>query len=60
MLSAKAVEHGVEVGSGRLCFPNEDPGNFLRFSYSYVDPETIREGIRRLGAAYHDMMAQAA
>jgi len=59
-LTAKAVEHGVEVGSGRLCFPNEDPGNFLRFSYSYVDPETIREGIRRLGAAYHDMLAQAA
>ena len=47
-------EHGVEVGSGRLCFPNEDPGNFLRFSYSYVDPDGLREGIRRLGAAYKD------
>lgn len=51
-LAAKAVEFGVEVGSGRLCFPVEDPGNFLRFSYSYVDPDTIREGIRRLGEAY--------
>lgn len=51
-LAAEAVSHGVEIGSGRLCFPVEDPGNFLRFSYSYVDPETIREGIRRLGDAY--------
>lgn len=49
---ARAIEHGVEVGSGRLCFPNEDPGNFLRFSYSYVDPDNLREGIKRLGAAY--------
>ena len=58
-LAARAVEHGVEVGTGRLCFPEEDPGNFLRFSYSFVEPDTIREGIRRLGAAYRDM-AQAA
>ena len=54
-LAVKAVEHGVEIGSGRLCFPVEDPGNFLRFSYSYVDPETIREGIRRLGEAYKEI-----
>ena len=51
-LAEKAVEFGVEIGSGRLCFPNEDPGNFLRFSYSLVEPDTIREGIRRLGEAY--------
>lgn len=56
-VAAKAVEHGVEVGSGRLCFPLEDPGNFLRFSYSYVDPVTIREGIRRLGGAYKQVVA---
>lgn len=58
-VAARAVAHGVEVGSGRLCFPNEDPGNFLRFSYSLVDPATIREGIQKLGAAYRDI-AQAA
>lgn len=54
-VSARAIEHGVEVGSGRLCFPNEDPGNFLRFSYSYADPDNLAEGIRRLGCAYKDM-----
>ncbi|WP_305985582.1 PLP-dependent aminotransferase family protein [Roseibium sp. MMSF_3544] len=58
-LAEKAVEHGVEIGSGRLCFPNEDPGNFIRFSYSYVDPNTIREGIRRLGEAYRNMAIAA-
>ena len=58
-VAAKAVEHGVEIGSGRLCFPNEDPGNFLRFSYSLVDPKTIQEGIRRLGQAFHDVAAAA-
>ena len=52
-VAAEAIQHGVEVGSGRLCFPNEDPGNFLRFSYSYVSADQIREGIRRLGTAYH-------
>ena len=29
IVAARAVDHGVEVGSGRLCFPQEDPGNFL-------------------------------
>ena len=58
-LAAKAVEFGVEVGSGRLCFPNEDPGNFIRFAYSYVDPDTIREGIKRLGQAYRSTEAAA-
>lgn len=54
-VAAKAVEHGVEIGTGRICFPEEDPGNFLRFSYSYVDPDQLREGIRRLGAAYREV-----
>ncbi len=58
-LAQRAIEHGVEVGSGRRSFPEEDPGNFLRFAYSYVDPETIREGIRRLGAAYREEMRAA-
>ena len=58
-IAETAIGHGVEVGSGRLCFPVADPGNFLRFSYSYVDPDTIREGIRRLGLAYQDVASQA-
>lgn len=56
----KAIEHGAEVGTGRLCFPEEDPGNFLRFAYSYVDPDTIREGIRRLARGYRDVVESKA
>ncbi|MEX0347432.1 MAG: PLP-dependent aminotransferase family protein [Rhizobiaceae bacterium] len=58
-VTARAVEHGVEVGSGRLCFPNEDPGNFLRFAYSLVPPDKIRDGIQRLGRAYNGLASAA-
>ncbi|MEM9027558.1 MAG: PLP-dependent aminotransferase family protein [Pseudomonadota bacterium] len=53
----RAIAHGVEVGSGRLCFPEEDPGHFLRFSYSLADVDQIHDGIRRLGAAYREVIA---
>ena len=55
----QALQHGVEVSSGRLSFPEDDPGNFLRFAYSYPEPEEIREGIRRLGIAYREVLARA-
>ncbi len=55
-VAERAVEHGVEVGSGRLCFPEDDPGNFLRFAYSFVGPDQIRDGIRRLGVAYREVV----
>ena len=55
----QALKHGVEVSSGRLSFPEDDPGNFLRFAYSYPEPDQIREGIRRLGVAYREVVAQA-
>lgn len=54
-LVAKGIEHGVEVTSGRMCFPNEDPGHYLRFAYSYFGVDDIQEGIRRLGNAYREI-----
>ena len=42
---------------GFLCFPEVDPGNYLRLAYSFVGPETIRDGIERLGRAYSEMVA---
>ena len=50
-LAQAAITCGVEITPGRLCFPEEDPGNFVRLSYSYVSPKEIREGIRRLAKA---------
>ena len=54
-----ALERGVEVSSGRLCYPNDVPGHHLRLAYSFVDVEAIREGVRRLGAACREYSARA-
>ena len=54
-----ALHHGVEISSGRLCFPNDVPGHHLRLAYSFVDVEAIREGVRRLGDAYREYCARA-
>ena len=35
--------------------PDMDPGQHLRFAYSYVDADRIREGIRLLGNAYKEL-----
>lgn len=58
-LVALGVEHGVEASSGRLCYPNAVMSSSLRFAYSYVDVEAIREGIARLGQAYRAYKAAA-
>lgn len=47
------IEHGVEVSTGRLCFAEAGPTNFLRMAYSFVAPELITDGIQKLGAAYN-------
>ena len=54
---AAALKHGVEVSPGRVCFPNEDPGHFLRFAYSFNNPGQIAEGIMRLGLGYREVLS---
>ena len=58
-VAARAVELGVEVSDGRLCFPNQASGNHLRLAYSFVDADTIRAGVRMLGQAYDEWKATA-
>lgn len=58
VVAAAAVRHGVEVSAGRVCFPNEDPGNFLRLAFSFVGPDAIREGIGLLAKAYREVVAR--
>lgn len=53
------IRHGVEVSTGRLCFAEDGPGNFLRMAYSFVSEEKIREGIANLGAAYRQYKQNA-
>lgn len=56
------ITEGVEVSTGRLSFPGDDPGNFLRMAYSFVTVNQIREGIAMLGKAYrqYEQARQAA
>ncbi len=58
-LVALGVEEGVEVSPGRLSFPNEDPGNFIRMAYSFVAVDGIRDGVARLGVAWRKLQSQA-
>ena len=58
-VAALALGRGVEVSSGRLCFPNEVPGHHLRLAYSFVDSDAIRNGVRALGEACDEYRAQA-
>jgi len=53
------IEHGVEVSTGRLCFAEDGPTNFLRMAYSFVSDVKIREGIANLGAAYRQYKQSA-
>lgn len=49
--AAAAIANGVEVTPGRLCHPGEDPDRFLRLAYSFVGPDLLTEGARRLARA---------
>ncbi|MBE1284543.1 MAG: aminotransferase class I/II-fold pyridoxal phosphate-dependent enzyme [Rhodobacteraceae bacterium] len=53
------VAEGVEVSSGRLSFPIEDPGNFIRMAYSFITVDQIQEGIAKLGLAWRKLQTQA-
>ena len=57
-IATLALERGVEVSSGRLCFPNEVPGRHLRLAYSFVDCDAIRNGVRALAAACDEYRAR--
>jgi len=52
-LVESAVTEGVEISSGRICFPNQGPNNFIRLAYSFVSNEIIIEGVNRLAKAYN-------
>ncbi len=49
------IEEGVEVSSGRLSFPNDDPGHYIRLAYSFVPVHEIKEGVARLGCAWQKL-----
>ena len=52
------IEERGEASSGRLSFPNDDPGNFIRMAYSYITVDQINEGIAKLGVAWRKFQFQ--
>tara|TARA_B100000686_G_scaffold48616_1_gene52001 strand:- start:3904 stop:5073 length:1170 start_codon:yes stop_codon:yes gene_type:complete len=48
-----AIKEGVEISTGRICFANRGPENFIRLAYSFVSEEIIKEGVMRLAKAYN-------
>jgi 2-aminoadipate transaminase len=55
-----AIEENVVFVPGRVFYPGGmDGGNCMRLNFSYCPPDTIEEGIKRLGRAIKRMMKQA-
>ncbi|HEY2830925.1 MAG TPA: PLP-dependent aminotransferase family protein [Sporichthyaceae bacterium] len=50
-----ARRHGVAVGAGRAYVAGEPDAAHLRLSYGAAAPETLREGVARLGTALREV-----
>ena len=55
LLYGEAVQHGVNFVPGGATMPGRGDGTLMRVSFSFLDPEELREGVRRLGAAIHSL-----
>jgi len=44
-----AIEEKVAYVPGLPFYPNGGPNNTMRLNFSFMNPDLIREGVRRLG-----------
>ncbi len=54
-LYLKAIEHGVAFALGSVFYPDGQTGSHFRLNFSAHSPETVREGVRRLGKTLRAM-----
>jgi 2-aminoadipate transaminase len=59
-LVRRVGKEGVAIFTGKLCFAEAPPGQFLRLAYSFSTPSQIIEGVRRIGRVYAAMRESAA
>jgi 2-aminoadipate transaminase len=59
-LASAALDQGIGVHSGKICYPAEPASRFLRVCYSFVSPAEIEFGIERLGVAYQNLITAQA
>jgi 2-aminoadipate transaminase len=53
-----AIERKVAFVPGESFHPNGGGRNTMRLNFSYANPETIREGITRLGRVFKELVAE--
>jgi DNA-binding transcriptional MocR family regulator len=54
-LMTEAVRHGVTFVPGAAVLPEPSAGSHMRLSFSFLDPEELVEGTRRLARAVRSM-----
>lgn len=57
LLYGEAVQHGVNFVPGGATVPGRPEDTFMRLSFSFLEPDAIREGVRRLGEAIRALSA---
>ena len=55
-----AIDRKVAFVPGESFHPNGGGKNTMRLNFSYSSPETIREGITRMGRVLKELVAQRA
>jgi 2-aminoadipate transaminase len=58
-LYAAAIDEGVNFMPGSATMPERPDETFMRISFSYLDPDELREGVRRLGVAIRSVQRAA-
>jgi len=54
----RAIEKKVAFVPGQAFHPNGDGKNTMRLNFSYSAPDTIREGITRLGTTLKELISE--
>jgi DNA-binding transcriptional MocR family regulator len=55
LLYGEAVQHGVNFVPGGAAVPGRLDGTYMRLSFSFLQPDELEEGVRRLGAAIRSL-----
>ena len=55
LLYGEAVQHGVNFVPGGATMPGRPDGTLMRLSFSFLDPDELNEGVRRLGLAIRSL-----
>lgn len=59
LLYGEAVQHGVNFVPGGAAVAGRPDATYMRLSFSFLDPDEIREGVRRLGGAIEALASSA-